>query len=84
MNTETTRNVALIILDGWGISDSTVGNAIALAHTPNYDAICSRYPRTQLAAAGESIGLAPGAAGGAEAGHLNIGDRSFKESALPR
>ncbi|MEO8573795.1 MAG: 2,3-bisphosphoglycerate-independent phosphoglycerate mutase [Pyrinomonadaceae bacterium] len=73
MNTQNTRPIALIILDGWGISNSTEGNAVALAHTPYYDEICSRYPRTQLAASGEYVGLASGAAGSAEAGHLNIG-----------
>lgn len=67
------RPLALIILDGWGASDRSEGNAIALAHTPNYDEICSRYPQTRLAAAGESVGLAAGAPGSAEAGHLNIG-----------
>ena len=73
MTTENTRPVALIILDGWGISDSSAGNAIALAHTPYYDQICARYPRTQLAASGEHVGLASGSSGSAEAGHLNIG-----------
>jgi 2,3-bisphosphoglycerate-independent phosphoglycerate mutase len=63
----------LIILDGWGVSDNTEGNAIALAHTPYYDEICSRYPKTRLAASGEHVGLASGSPGSAEAGHLNIG-----------
>jgi 2,3-bisphosphoglycerate-independent phosphoglycerate mutase len=73
MYTENRRSVALIILDGWGISDSRDGNAIALAHTPHYDEICSTYPHTRLAASGEHVGLARGAAGSAEAGHLNMG-----------
>ncbi|MEO8041469.1 MAG: 2,3-bisphosphoglycerate-independent phosphoglycerate mutase [Acidobacteriota bacterium] len=73
MTTENNRPVALIILDGWGISDNSDGNAIALAHTPYYDEICARYPRTQLAASGEQVGLASGSPGSAEAGHLNIG-----------
>jgi 2,3-bisphosphoglycerate-independent phosphoglycerate mutase len=73
MSTANRRPLALVILDGWGISDNTDGNAVALAHTPNYDEICSRYPKTRLAASGESVGLSTGAAGSAEAGHLNIG-----------
>src|SRR5687768_65494 len=67
------RPLALIILDGWGSAEKTDGNAVALAHTPNYDEICSRYPMTKLAASGESVGLAAGSPGSAEAGHLNIG-----------
>ena len=73
MNDSKRLPLALIILDGWGVSAKTEGNALALAHTPYYDQICARYPRTQLAAAGESVGLAPNSPGSAEAGHLNLG-----------
>lgn len=73
MNTVNTRPLALIILDGWGVSTNGDGNAIALAHTPFYDEICARYPGTRLSASGEDVGLASGAPGSAEAGHLNIG-----------
>lgn len=73
MNNEVNRPLALLILDGWGVSSETKGNAIALAHTPNYDEICSKYPSTSLAAAGENVGLCPDDAGNAEVGHLSIG-----------
>lgn len=73
MTSSTRRPLALIILDGWGSAEKTYGNAVALAHTPNYDEICERYPMTKLAAAGEGVGLAAGSPGSAEAGHLNIG-----------
>lgn len=65
--------LALIILDGWGVSSRTDGNALALAHTPYYDEICAKYPCVELSAAGESVGLASGSPGSAEAGHLNLG-----------
>ena len=84
MNTENTRPVALIILDGWGISDDSLGNAIAQAHTPYYDVLCSQYPSTSLAAAGAHVGLAAGAAGSAEAGHLNIGAGRVVETDIAR
>ncbi|HUF02555.1 MAG TPA: 2,3-bisphosphoglycerate-independent phosphoglycerate mutase [Aridibacter sp.] len=67
------KPLALVILDGWGYSPSRKGNAIALAHTPNYDRICAEFPSTILAAAGERVGLANGAAGDSEIGHLIIG-----------
>src|SRR5688500_20388141 len=73
MNSTNSRPLALIILDGWGNSPGSEGNAVALAHTPNYDEICSRYPQTLLAAAGERVGLSPSTPGSAESGHLNIG-----------
>lgn len=67
------RPLALIIIDGWGKSPKKEGNAVALAHTPNYDEICEKYPQTNLSAAGLRVGLTPDAAGSAEVGHLNIG-----------
>jgi len=67
------RPLALIILDGWGHSPQREGNAIALAHTPNYDEICRNYPKTYLSAAGMRVGMKPDTAGSAEIGHLNIG-----------
>ena len=67
------RPLALIIIDGWGKSPKKEGNAVALAHTPNYDEICKKYPQTNLSAAGLRVGLTPDAAGSAEVGHLNIG-----------
>ncbi len=73
MTSPKNKPLALIILDGWGHSPRTEGNAIALAHTPNYDAICSDYPSTTLVAAGSRVGQAVDASGNAEVGHLNIG-----------
>lgn len=67
------RPLALVILDGWGYSPKKEGNAIALAHTPCYDEICEKYPRTFLAASGLRVGLMPDAPGSSDVGHLNIG-----------
>ncbi len=67
------RPLALVILDGWGYSNKTKGNAIALANTPNYDRLCADYPKTFLAAAGLRVGLLPEAPGNSEIGHLNLG-----------
>jgi 2,3-bisphosphoglycerate-independent phosphoglycerate mutase len=73
MNNGRKRPLALVILDGWGHSPKKEGNAIALAHTPYYDEICEKYPRTLLAASGLRVGLLPDAPGSSEVGHLNIG-----------
>jgi 2,3-bisphosphoglycerate-independent phosphoglycerate mutase len=67
------RPLALIIVDGWGFSPRREGNAIALAHTPYYDEISKKYPKTLLEAAGTRVGLKEGAAGNSEVGHMNIG-----------
>ncbi len=67
------KPLALVILDGWGYSPVREGNAIALAHTPNYDFICENFPSTLLSASGDRVGLAPGTPGDSETGHLSIG-----------
>ncbi len=67
------RPVALVILDGWGYLAETKGNAIASAHTPYYDRICSEHPWTVLGSSGELVGLGSAAPGNAELGHMNIG-----------
>ena len=36
--------IMLMILDGFGISDKTEGNAIKKANTPNLDYLFSKYP----------------------------------------
>ena len=66
-------NVALIILDGWGLAPDGPGNAISLADTPVFDALWAKHPHTQLTAKGEAVGLPEGQMGNSEVGHLNLG-----------
>lgn len=63
----------LLILDGWGLSEETRGNAIAHANTPNFDKFWNNYPHTELSASGLDVGLPKGQMGNSEVGHLNIG-----------
>ena len=67
------RPVALIIRDGWGLSERTEGNAVAAAATPNLSGYKARYPWTTLDCAGEPVGLPDGYQGSSEVGHLNMG-----------
>ena len=78
------RPVALVILDGWGYAPRTEGNAIAIAHTPNYDEIARKYPMTTLAASGASVGQADEQPGNAEVGHLNIGTGRAAQTEISR
>jgi 2,3-bisphosphoglycerate-independent phosphoglycerate mutase len=70
-----TRPVALIIRDGWGLSEATAeeGNAVAAADTPNIDSYKATYPSTLLDCSGEPVGLPDGYQGSSEVGHLNMG-----------
>ncbi|HEX5735554.1 MAG TPA: 2,3-bisphosphoglycerate-independent phosphoglycerate mutase [Blastocatellia bacterium] len=65
--------LALIVLDGFGHSPKLEGNAIALAHTPNFDRWYAEYPHTLIEASGTAVGLPAGQMGNSEVGHLNIG-----------
>jgi 2,3-bisphosphoglycerate-independent phosphoglycerate mutase len=65
--------LALIILDGFGFSTRTEGNAIALARTPHFDEWFHEYPNTLIEGSGKAVGLPPGQMGNSEVGHLNIG-----------
>ena len=67
------RPTMLMILDGFGVSNKTEGNAIKLANTPNFDRLFSTYPGTLLDACGMAVGLPDGQMGNSEVGHLNIG-----------
>ena len=65
--------IALIILDGYGLNNSTEGNAIKAAKQPNLDSYFADYPNTILYASGMSVGLPDGQMGNSEVGHTNIG-----------
>lgn len=68
-----TKNVGLIILDGWGIGNGSESDAIAQAQTPFMDHLLDSYPNAQLLTSGENVGLPDGQMGNSEVGHLNIG-----------
>ena len=65
--------MALIILDGFGHSDQTEGNAIKLARMPFFNHYLQTSPHTFLEASGQRVGLPPNQSGSSEIGHMNIG-----------
>lgn len=69
----TPKPVVLCILDGWGISDNTEGNAPRLASTPNFDHLIQTCPNATLTTHGPDVGLPKGQMGNSEVGHTNIG-----------
>lgn len=67
------KPVVLMVLDGYGISDKTEGNAIALAKTPVMDELMATSPFVKGNASGLHVGLPDGQMGNSEVGHMNIG-----------
>jgi 2,3-bisphosphoglycerate-independent phosphoglycerate mutase len=65
--------VLLMILDGYGHSDSPDNNAISLARKPNLDKYMKTCPHSLIEASGTAVGLPKGVMGNSEVGHLNIG-----------
>jgi 2,3-bisphosphoglycerate-independent phosphoglycerate mutase len=68
-----TKQVRLIILDGWGYSPAWGGNAVSEAKTPNFDWAWRKYPHTTLEASGKYVGLPGHEMGNSEVGHLTLG-----------
>ena len=67
------KPLLLVVLDGFGLRAEREANAIALAGTPNIDALVNEYPHTQLRTSGLAVGLPEGQMGNSEVGHTNLG-----------
>ncbi len=67
------KQLALLILDGWGILPDKKVSAIAAANTPVMNRLMSKYPHATLTTFGEDVGLPEGQMGNSEVGHTNIG-----------
>ncbi|MGC4000041.1 MAG: 2,3-bisphosphoglycerate-independent phosphoglycerate mutase [Anaeromyxobacter sp.] len=67
------KPVLLVVLDGWGIRAQREDNAIAIAGTPNMDALMRDYPHAALETSGLCVGLPEGQMGNSEVGHTNLG-----------
>ncbi len=67
------ESAILIILDGFGISRKTDGNAIINAKPEFINHLFENYPFTTLTAHGTDVGLPENTMGNSEVGHSNIG-----------
>ena len=83
------KPVVLMVLDGYGITDKTEGNAIYMANTPVMDKLMAECPYVRGNASGLAVGLPDGQMGNSEVGHMNIGagriiyqDRSQRQSRM--
>ena len=67
------KKCLLIIMDGFGINETSKLNAIQDAKTPNLDQLMKDFPNTLIEPGGELVGLPKGIAGNSEVGHMNLG-----------
>lgn len=74
--------IALIILDGFGISEKKCSNAVFAAKKPHFDHWKEIFPHTSLQASGNAVGLPDHMQGNSEVGHLTIGAGRIIEQPL--
>jgi 2,3-bisphosphoglycerate-independent phosphoglycerate mutase len=84
MKKQTIYPIVLTILDGWGHSNQTNGNAIKLAKTPTMDTLTQAYPNILLNASGTHVGLPENQVGNSEVGHTTIGGGRVLKQDLAR
>ncbi|AVZ80518.1 2,3-bisphosphoglycerate-independent phosphoglycerate mutase [Zoogloeaceae bacteirum Par-f-2] len=66
--------VVIVIMDGYGLSKTEVGSAIAAARKPTLDALFANYPTIRLRAHGTAVGMpSDDDMGNSEVGHNAIG-----------
>ncbi|MDO8584938.1 MAG: 2,3-bisphosphoglycerate-independent phosphoglycerate mutase [bacterium] len=78
------RPHVLLILDGFGLSLETKGNAVAMARLPHLRYLSHFYPGTALQSSGIAVGIMWGEVGNSEVGHSNIGAGTVIYQHLPR
>lgn len=84
MNKTSKSSSVLIILDGWGYSESQEHNAIVMAATPNWDKLWQDSPHTLLTCSGPEVGLPAMQMGNSEVGHMHMGAGRVIEQDLVR
>lgn len=67
------KKILTVILDGFGWSENTLGNAVKMAPPDNFLNLWKKYPHTLLEASEEAVGLEKGQFGNSEVGHMTIG-----------
>ncbi|MDR1163088.1 MAG: 2,3-bisphosphoglycerate-independent phosphoglycerate mutase [Candidatus Accumulibacter sp.] len=66
--------VLVVVMDGYGISDVSVGNAVRAARKPTLDRLTANYPNVLLRAHGRAVGMpSDDDMGNSEVGHNAIG-----------
>ena len=71
--TTTPKPLVLMILDGFGHSDSPESNAVFAAKKPVLDRLWATVPNGLISGSGMDVGLPDGQMGNSEVGHMNLG-----------
>ncbi|MCH8529800.1 MAG: 2,3-bisphosphoglycerate-independent phosphoglycerate mutase [Saccharospirillum sp.] len=69
----TVKPAVLLILDGFGYSETSQSNAIEKANAPTWKRLWDTYPHNLIKTSGMDVGLPEGQMGNSEVGHMNLG-----------
>ena len=78
------QTTVLLVLDGWGHSESDAYNAIRAARAPTWNRLWSEFPHTLISGSGLDVGLPEGQMGNSEVGHMTIGAGRVLHQSLTR
>jgi len=78
------KPLVLMILDGFGISFISDGNAVMAAKMKHFEQWLREYPSAIIKASGMEVGLPWGESGNSEVGHKNIGSGRIIYQPLPQ
>jgi 2,3-bisphosphoglycerate-independent phosphoglycerate mutase len=67
------KKILTIIMDGFGYSEESHGNAVRAANPKYFNNLWDNYPHALLYASEEPVGLLKGQFGNSEVGHMTIG-----------
>lgn len=67
------KTTLLVVLDGFGYSESSASNAISAAQAPTWSELWRTRPHTLISGSGGDVGLPAGQMGNSEVGHMNLG-----------
>jgi 2,3-bisphosphoglycerate-independent phosphoglycerate mutase len=67
------KPAVLLILDGFGYSETSESNAIEKANAPTWKRLWNDYPHSLIHTSGMDVGLPEGQMGNSEVGHMNLG-----------
>lgn len=77
------KPVVLCVLDGWGETTESRGNALFKAKLPTIKKLNNFYPKIYLQASGIAVGLPWGVSGNSEVGHQSMGTGQIIYQNLP-
>lgn len=78
------KQIALVILDGFGYREDKTNNAVADSRKEFFDYLWAKYPHCLLQAGEENVGLPAGQVGNSEIGHMTIGAGKVIDTDLVR